>query len=259
MLTSCDFAGYTTDYAIDNSRSGEANDLRVPRANVCRALLAQMLHERNSDQNKNTGLLISGLAKLLTSIFPKQSETSIDIEDESTAIIEEAIEVMALLAQSPAHYELDREFLSLRRNLTGDRLLFDGASMIKKAENVTDQAGVDVVMCPALMRRGPEDGLVGSYEDQTLVGSATVTADGGVDMTDAYEDYAAADDELGAQDNQVDNSQAGEDATTEDEIVEEKTGDVGPTPTAPETPGLRRSTRAPKKPKQIIDPDETDA
>ena len=93
MLTSCDFAAYTTDHATEDSKSSEADDLRVPRANVCRALLAQMLHDRNSNQNKNTGVLSSGLAKLLASIFPRQPEISIDIKDTSATIIDEAVEV----------------------------------------------------------------------------------------------------------------------------------------------------------------------
>lgn len=260
MLTSFDFVAYTTISTTEDSKSGETDDLRVPRANVCRALLAQMLHERNSDQNKNTGVLSSGLVKLLMSVFPRRSETSIDIEDESAAIVDEAIEVMALLAQSPAHYELDRQFSGMKRDLASDRLSFDINSMVKKAKNATSQAGVDVVMCPALMRRGPVDGLVGSFEDHTLVGKAIVTADRDVKMTDSYEDYAV-DDELETQDNQLNKSQADEDTTHEEEVAEKKTQDVEPTPApvAPETPGLRRSTRAPKKPKRIIDPDETDA
>ncbi|KAH7033157.1 uncharacterized protein B0I36DRAFT_348254 [Microdochium trichocladiopsis] len=219
----------------------EKHDPSFPKANFCRSLLTQLLHDREPEP-KAYSTLIGTVNSLLSSISKEKRSLKLDIKKEATALVGKAVQVMVVLTTARAHYKLVRVSPFEDSATRGGRLEFDSWWMVKKANNATGKTGVDVMMCPALVRTGPINGFNGDYTLKYVSASSGVTAEGGV-----VGPFAENDDQIS------DGNEVFVDAPeTQDGPGQAEKEDVQMEDHVEETPApVRRSTRA-RKPRKFF-------
>ncbi|KXJ93000.1 hypothetical protein Micbo1qcDRAFT_174119 [Microdochium bolleyi] len=130
-----------------------STDRKIKKAYHCRAMIGQLHIDNPALPMRSTlrGKMVKGLMDMLTPLVIEADRQFNQTVVES--IVDQTIGFAKQMVQSTAHFEVVTA--PVDRNMN-ELLKFDDAWMGKTWSNVINKEGVDLIMCPALIRIGGE-------------------------------------------------------------------------------------------------------